>query len=101
MITILCDHHVTIVIEDPTTNAGTINYKKNQAKKKRIIYDSVKYSLIWVITPLNMRNECFETLTYLYEKKDHTQKRSLKNNLYNMNMERDDTISSFSQKFHK
>ena len=36
------DSFVTSMIEDPTTNAGRTNYKKNQAKEKRMIYDSVK-----------------------------------------------------------
>ena len=48
-----------------------------------------------VITPLKTTKEYFKALTYLYEKKDPTQKRALNNNLCNMNMERADTIDSF------
>ena len=88
------DSFVTIVIKDPTTNEERINYKMNQAKEKRIIYDSVKDNLMTVITPMKTKNEWFETLTNLYEKKDPTQKRVLKNKLHNMNMERDETIAS-------
>ena len=51
------DSFVTAVIEEPTTNAGRTNYKKNQAKEKRIIYDSMKDKLIPVITPLKMTKE--------------------------------------------
>ena len=46
------DSFVTSMIKDPTTNARRKNYKKNQAKEKRIIYDSVKDNLMSVITPL-------------------------------------------------
>ena len=68
------DHNsfVTIVIEEPTTNERRINYKKNQAKEKRIIYDSVKDNLMSVITALNTAKECFDTLVNLYENKSPT-----------------------------
>ena len=55
----------------------------------------MKENLASVIIPLNMENECFDTLTNIYEKKAPTQKRYLKNKLYNMNMERDETLASF------
>ena len=66
------DSFVTTVIEEPTANVGRTNYKKNQAKAKMIIYDSVKENLMSVITPLKTTKECFETLTNIYEKKDPT-----------------------------
>ena len=52
------DSFVTSVIEDPTTNAGRTNYKKNQAKAKQIIYESVKDNLMLVITPLKTTKVC-------------------------------------------
>ena len=73
------DYFVTSMIEEPTTNAGMTTYKRNQENAKHIIYDSMKDNLMSVITPLKMVNECFDTLTNLYEKKIPTQKRSLKN----------------------
>ena len=36
------DDIVFNVIEEPTSNAGRLAYKKKQAKARRIIYDSVK-----------------------------------------------------------
>ena len=47
------DGYVSSVVEDPTTNVGHTYYQNNQAKEKRIIYDSVKDNLMLVITPLN------------------------------------------------
>ena len=39
-------------IEEPTSNAGRVAYKKKQAKARRIIYDSVKETLMPTITSL-------------------------------------------------
>ena len=39
-------------IEEPTSNAGKIAFKKKQAEARRIIYDSVKETLMPTITPL-------------------------------------------------
>ena len=87
------DSFVTSVIEEPTTNAGSTNFKMNQAKVKQIIYDSMKDNLMSVITPLKTAKECFDTLTNLYEKKDPTQNRALKNKLHSMKTEKDETVA--------
>ena len=92
------DSFVTSMIKDPTTNAGSTNFKMNQAKAKQIIYDSIKDNLMSVITPLKTAKECFDTLMNLYENKDPTQKRDLKNKLHDMNMEKDETVASFFTK---
>ena len=63
--------------KEPTTNAGRAAYKKKQAKARRIIYDSIKDSLMHVITPLKSAKECFDTLTKLYEKESSQPKKSL------------------------
>ena len=89
------DSFVTSVIKEPTTNAGRTNYKKNQAKEKHVIYDSMKENLLSMITPLKTTNECFDTLPNIYEKKAPTQKRALKNKLRSMKMEKDETVASF------
>ena len=73
--------YVSIVMEDPASNADHIKFKKNQAKAKRIIYDSVKDNPMSVITPLKTTKECLDTLTNLSEKKSLRQKRDLKNKL--------------------
>ena len=48
-----------------------------------------------VITPLNTVKKCFNRLENIYEKKDPTQNRDLKNKLWNMVMERYETTTSF------
>ena len=88
------DSFVTIVIEEPNTIARRTNYKNNQLKAKRIIYDSVKDNLMSLFTPLKTKKEYFDTLTNLIEKTAPTQNRDLKNKLRNMKMERSETIAS-------
>ena len=51
------DGYVSNVVEEHTTNVGCVSFKKNQAKAKRIIYDSMKENLMSVITPLNTTKE--------------------------------------------
>jgi hypothetical protein len=75
------DSFVTSVVEEPNSNAGRENFKKNQAKAKQIIFDSVKENIMPVIAPLKTTKGCFDTLTNLYEKKALSQKRVLKNRL--------------------
>ena len=92
------DGYFSNVVEDPTFNARCIHFKKNQDKSKRIIYDSMKYNLMSVITLLKTAKECFGTMTNIYEKKESSPKRSLKNTLWTIKMEKDETMSSFFTK---
>ena len=71
------DDIVFNVTEEPTSNAGRLACKK-QAKARRIIYDSVKETMMPNITALKNAKECFDTLAKLYEKKAPSQKRVLK-----------------------
>ena len=66
------DSFVTTMVEEPTTNARRFKFKKNQEKEKRIIYDLVKENIMSMISLLKTVNECFATLSNLYEKKDPT-----------------------------
>ena len=69
------DSFVTIVIEETTTNVGRINYKKNQSKEKRIIYDSMKENLMSVITPLIC--ECVLTHSQIFMRRRTLLKRGI------------------------
>ena len=59
------DHYVTVVVVKPTTNASRASFKRNQAKARRIIYDSMKEHIMPIITPLKTTKECFDTLVKL------------------------------------
>ena len=63
------DDVVFNTIEEPTSNVGRTAFKKKQAKARRIIYDSVKETLLPNITSLKTAKECFDTLTNLYMKR--------------------------------
>jgi hypothetical protein len=92
------DELVTRVMEEPTTNVGRAAYKKRQAKAKRVIFDSVKDSMMPLIAHLRTTNECFDALANLYEKKAPTQKRTLKKQLRTLKMGKDETIFAFFSK---
>ncbi len=47
---------------------------------------------------LRTTKECFYILANLYEKKDPSQKRTLKKQQHTLNMEKDESISSFFSK---
>ena len=87
------DHYVTTVVVEPTTSAGRIVFKRNQAKARRIIYDFVKEHIMLIITPLKTTKECFDTLAKLYETKAPSQKRLLKCHLHTLKMEKDESMN--------
>ena len=92
------DHYVTTVVAEPTSSAGQAGFKRNQAKARRIIYDSVKEHIMPIITPLKTTKECFDTLVKLYEIKSTSQKRLLKSKLHSLKMEKDESVNSFFTK---
>ena len=51
------DHYVTTVVAEPTTSVGRTVFKRNQAKARRIIYDSVMEHIMSIITPLKTTKE--------------------------------------------
>ena len=53
------DGYISNMVEDPTSNAMCINCKKNHAKSKQNIFDSMKDNLMSMITPLNTTKEFF------------------------------------------
>ena len=61
------DGYVTNVVEEPSFNARRTAFKKNQAKAKRIFFESIKDHLMPVIVPLKTAKECFDALVNLYE----------------------------------
>ena len=92
------DHYVTTVVVEPTSNVGQASFKRNQAKARRIIYDSVKENIMPIITPLKTAKECYDTLVKLYETKATSQKRLLKSQLCSLKMEKDESVNSFFTK---
>ena len=89
------DDLVFNTIEEPTSNAGRIAFTKKQAKTRRIIYDSVKETLMPTITTLKIAKECVDTVTKLYEKKAPNEKRVLKKRICTLKMNKDEGFGPF------
>jgi L-lactate utilization protein LutB len=62
------DKYVTTLVEEPTNNAGRVAFGKIQAKAKRIIFDSVKDSIMSAMTLLMNSKDCMDSLVNQYEK---------------------------------
>ena len=86
---------VTREVEEPTSNAGRTAFRKKQAKAKRIIYDSIKDSMMPLLQSLSTAKECMDALSNLYDTKAPSQKRSLKKQLHMIKMDKNETIALF------
>jgi L-lactate utilization protein LutB len=62
------EQYLTIMVDEPTTNAGRVYFRKSQAKAKRIIFDLVKESIMPTMTSLMTAKDFMDTLVNLYEK---------------------------------
>lgn len=89
------DDYVAMAIPEPTDDNGKEAYKKNQAKEKRILFDSMKDHLITIITQLKTAKECYDSLTSLFETKNPSQKRALQNKLDDIEMMKTGTIATY------
>jgi hypothetical protein len=89
------EKYVTTVVEEPTDNAGRATFRNIQAKEKRIIFDSVKDSIIPAMTSLITAKDCMDTLVNLYEKQAPSQKRTLKHKLKYLKMDKGESLASF------
>lgn len=92
------DDYVTKEVAEPTDDNGKTTYKKNQAKAKRILFDSVKDHLIHIISPLKTVKECYDALIKLFETKHPSRKRALKGKLHTIKMMKNDTIATLFTK---
>ena len=83
------------IIEEPISNASRFAYNKKHDNARRIIYDSVKETLMPNITSLKTTKECFDTLTNLYDKKVPSHKRFLKKRLQTLKMNKNEGVGPF------
>ena len=78
------DDLVTRNLEEPTTVAVRVAYRKKQAKAKRLIFDSIKDNIMPLVQSLPTAKECLDTLSKLYDVNAPSLKRSLKKELFTM-----------------
>jgi len=87
--------HITEYIPVPEGDEEKLKFKKDQAKVKRILTESIKDNLIPYITELKKPKEMFDALTRLYESKNTSRKLTLTNQLRITKMGKSNTISSY------
>lgn len=92
------EDNVKIVIHEPTDNEGKSKHKKNEAKAKRILVNSVKYHLIPHIAQLNTSKETYDALIGLFENDNPSRKLALRNQLCGIKMSRSNTIATYFMK---
>jgi hypothetical protein len=89
------EKYVTTVVEEPMNNIGRMDFRKSQEKAKKIIFESIKESIMTAMTSLMTVKECMDTLVNLYEKQAPSQKRKLKHKLKYLKMEKGESVASF------
>jgi hypothetical protein len=92
------DDYVTRVIPEPIEDNGKVVYKKNQSKVKRILFDLVKDHLISHISQLKTAKEVYDALTSLFEMKNPSRKRALRNKPCDVKMTKANTIATYFMK---
>jgi hypothetical protein len=89
------EQYVTIVVEEPTNNAGRVAFRKIQEKANKIIFESFKDSIIHAMTLLMTAKDYMDTLVNLYEKLAPSQKRTLKHKLKYLRIDKGESVASF------
>ena len=89
------DDIVTRNLEEPTIVTSRVAYRKKQAKAKRLIFESIKDNMMPLVQSLPTAKECLDTLSKLYDVDAPLLKRSLKRELFTMNMDKNETVASF------
>jgi 3-polyprenyl-4-hydroxybenzoate decarboxylase len=92
------EQYVTTLVEEPMNNARITALRKSREKAKRIIFNSVKDSIMPAMTSLMTAKDCMDTLVNLYEKHTPSQKRTLKHKLKYLKMEKGESVASFSSR---
>ena len=91
-------HFVTSEPVEPTSSTGQATFLKNRAKARTIIFDSVRDSIMAIMTSLMTPKQCMDALTQLYEKSATSQKRTLKHKLKYLKMEKGESVGTFCSK---
>jgi hypothetical protein len=89
------EQYLTIVVEEPTNNTGRTNFRKSQEKAKKIMFESVKDSIMPAMTSLMTSKDYMDTLVNLYEKQAPSHKRTLKHKLKYLKMGKGKSVACF------
>ena len=89
------DDLVTRNLEEPITVVARAAYRKKQAKAKRLIFESIKDNMMPLVQSLPTAKECLDKLSKMYDTDAPSLKRSLKKQLFNMKMDKNEIVASF------
>jgi len=90
--------HVSKYLPNPDGEEEKTRFKKDWAKVKRILTESIKDNLIPYITELKTPKDMFDALARLYESKNTSKKLTLRNQLRVTKMGKSDTVASYCMK---
>ena len=82
-------------VSESEDDEGKSSKKKNEAKAKRILVDSVKDHLIPHIVQMKTAKEMYDALTRLFESKNTNTKLALRYQLCGIMMSRSDSIATY------
>ena len=89
------DDLVTRDLVEPTAGAAKSEFRKKQAKEKRIIFKSIKDGMMPLLQPLATAKECMDALSRLFDTDAPSLKRTLKKQLHTIKMNKNETVSPF------
>ena len=89
------DDLVTRNLEEPIAGATRSAFRKKQVKTKRLIFESIKDSMMPLLQPLATAKECMDALSKLYDTDAPSLRRSLKKQLFTMKMDKNEIVASF------
>jgi len=81
--------------KEPQNVTAMEKFKDVDINAMSIIVDSIKYHLIPYISHIDSSKKMYDTLTNLFSVRNIGQVMSLKNELYDMKMNEDDSITSY------
>ena len=89
------DDLVTRDLEEPTSSVGRSAFRKKQAKANRLIFESIKDSMMPLLQPLATAKECMDALSRLFDTDAPSLKRTLKKQLHTIKMDKNEIVASF------
>ena len=89
------DQYITEEVPEPEGDEAKATHKKNLAKAKRIIVDSIKDHLIPNVSSFKTSKEVYDALKKMFEGKNINQKMTLRNQLKNVKMQKSKTMQSY------
>jgi hypothetical protein len=89
---------VELDLPEPEGEEELVKFRKDRARVRRILIESIKDNLIPYVSELKKPKEIFDALARLYESKNTSRKMTLRNQLRVTKMNKNDSIASYFMK---